>query len=118
MAVIISIPSQQYTPRTFSPTFAVPAGTKKIVATLTRESWPVGPVGGVSVNFPDGTLAAGVTFDGGVQTARDGSTVTKSGVVINGQSVDGVVQDLPAGTYTVVVTISQTVTTSVLVERF
>ncbi len=118
MAVVVSIPSQSYTPRTIGPTFAIPAGTKKINATLTRESWPDGPVGGISVHFPDGTLAAGVTFNGGVQTGVDGSVITKSGIQVNGQRLNGVVQDLPEGIWTAVVTIQQTVTTAVLVERF
>jgi hypothetical protein len=120
VTVIVSIPSQQYTPRTLNLSPAIPAGTKRLVVTLTREAWPEGPVGSINVNFPDGTYAGGVTMDGGEHAPNrfTGAPSTTSGVKIIGNSLNGVAQDLPAGNYAVSVVLLQTITTSVLAERF
>ncbi len=118
MTVMVSIPSQQYTPRTLNISPAIPAGTKTLLITLTREAWPVGAVGSIAIKFPDGSDAASVSFDGGDLVDSTRAVSTKSGLRISGQKIGGVVQDMPEGIYATTIVILQTLNTAVLAERF
>jgi hypothetical protein len=118
VAVITSIPSQQYTPRTLNVNLNVPNNTKELRVTLTREAWPVGPVGSISANYPGGAFAAATTFNGGVETDWNGNERTTQIMTLSGNNINGVPQNLPNGTYAISVVIAQTLTTSVLAERF
>lgn len=119
MTVVASIPSQTYTPRTISAAPAVPTGTKTLRALITAPSaWPLGDLGSISVNFPDGSFCSSVAYTGDPATNRDGSPNLSRGLQINGTWTNGVMLDLPAGNYAVSIVIAQTLTAAVLIERF
>lgn len=113
MTVIVSIPSAQYTPRTFSRNFNVPANTTELRLTCTREAWPVGAVGAINTTRPDGSYGGGMTFDGGDAPTRGGGIAPASSLSLK---VPG--GFLPAGQWTADFQILQTINTAVTIERF
>lgn len=132
MTVVMSIPSQQYTPRTIEQQRNIPASVKRLRFTMTREGWPAGPIGGLSVTMPDGSPGGGATFDGGPLFTDAGgkrlSTVAVPGVIdipvavadfeFSWYNPQTGILDLPAGQYTFTANILQTITTAFTVERF
>lgn len=115
MAVVVSLPQQTYTPRTINATPTIGAGVKKMVLSLTRVSWPVGAVDSIAVTRPDGSAGPQCAFSGGSVFTKDGVTIAP----VSGMTLEGINgQDLLVGVYSVVVVISQTITTAVIVESF
>jgi hypothetical protein len=112
VAVLINIAQQSYAPRRIGASPNVPASVKALKLTATRVSWPAGPVGRISVWYPNGTFAASCDFEGGTALNKDGSTATVSGFILYGPNGG----DLPGGQFTVVIDIFQTVTTALRVE--
>lgn len=114
MAIVLTVPSQQYTPglRTFTPNVA--AGAKEFVINLARAAWPAGEVLQIEIQFPDGTSAGSAGFAGGTLLGRDGLPVTVSRIGVRATTAG---QTLPGGQYTVRVNVLQTLTTTVTVER-
>jgi hypothetical protein len=118
MTVIVSVASKEYAPGPINLSLTIPANTKRVVMTLTRESWPSGPVGSISIKYPDGSDATSSTYVGGTLTGYTGQVVTKQSLSLDGPSIDGVQQNLPQGQYPIAIDVLQTLTTSVLAERF
>jgi len=126
MAVVLSIPSQQYTPRTITSTPNIPAGVKRLRIGLTREDWPPGPIGSITVTMPNGDGAGGITFEGGPLFTDAG------GKRLSPVAIPGVLEiplaetyfefrhtaDMPVGQYTFTATILQTMRTALTIERF
>lgn len=110
MAIVATIPEQVYSPRNVEFQHAIPSGVKAVRVTFSRVNWPAGSVGTSEILFPDGTSTGVVGYAGGSGLARDG-TATSSTTIANGGS------DLPAGTYTVRVSILQTLRTAITIER-
>lgn len=106
MAVLVSVTSRQYTPRTITLTPSIQARAA-IRISLTRENWPAGDVGSLAIISPEGDLLASVAFAGGAATNRDGSTRTVQVLEL---------KDLSAGQYTAQAVIKQTLRTGVTVE--
>ena len=122
MTIVISRASQQYAARQnpYSANATVPAGAtvNRVKVTLTRESWPAGPVGSVTLNFPDGTTA-GFSFNGGDIPNRDGTgTLAASSCEFSRQDSNGIYVPFPVGSYSIDFKVLQTLTTAVTVERF
>ena len=131
MTIVMSIPSQQYTPRTITQQRNIPASVKRLRFSLTRESWPPGAVGSIGCKYPDGTDGPSITFDGGdlytdaqgkrVSTEQSAATpflMTESYFDFGWTDPQTGVVDLPAGLYTFKAQILQTITTAFTVERF
>lgn len=80
MVVLLSVVSQAYGigQRTFTPTLS--ASKAEIRASFTRPSWPVGPCLRLTYWFPNGDLAASVTFDGGNTLDRSGQALSHAGL--------------------------------------
>lgn len=106
--ILMSVPSRQYTPRTITLTPTIQARAAVRIS-LTRESWPVGDVGSITIISPDGDMLASVGFSGGAALNRDGTPRTVQVMEL---------QDLEAGQYTVEVVIKQTLRTAATVEGF
>lgn len=83
MAFDLNLPSQVYQPGTFSRSVKnVPASREGMRLTLTRESWPDGPVATVAIQGLVGAQSWQVQFalDGGDVIRRDG-TIAPTSVV-------------------------------------
>jgi len=111
MAILVQLAQQTYTARALSPSFNVPAGTKRVLFTFTRVNWPVGQCATLEVFNPNGDSCGFVGFDGGANIGRNG--IAASYYEINGGS-----EFLLAGSYTTDIEIKQTITTAVTGERF
>ena len=131
MTIVVSIPSQIFTPRIITQQRNVPASVRRLKFTLTRESWPVGFVGDIRITSPSGISgdAGGATFEGGdlytditgkyiskVQDARTPILLLTS--FYGFPDPNSAEPDLPPGQYTFQFAIFQTIRTSLLVERF
>lgn len=124
MAVFLQRAEQAYTARVnpYTVNATVPGGAtiNRVKVTLTRVSWPDGPVGEVTLTFPDGSTS-GFTFSGGVVLKKDGSTLLATTCEFSKTAlVDGVevVIPFPPGAYSLAFKALQTITTAVTVERF
>ena len=121
MAVFLSRASQQYAarqnPYVVSATIPQGALVNGVKVTLTREAWPVGPVGNVTMTFPDGATA-GFSFDGGDVQARGGGILAATDCMFERFDKDGNPVPFPAGSYSLAFRALQTVRTAVTVERF
>ena len=117
MAIILSVPQQAYTPRVVTITPTIPVNTRKLSIHCTRVGWPVGPVGSIEVTYPDGSPGPICLFDGGVHIGPGGTIVDSSGFDIE-MAIGNQPLDLPNGQYTVKITVLQTITTAITVERF
>lgn len=106
MATLMSVTSRQYSPRTITLTPTIQARAA-IRISLTRENWPAGAVGSLSIASPDGDELAAVGFTGGQATNKDGTPRTVQVLEL---------RDLEAGQYTVKAVILQTLRTAVIVE--
>lgn len=127
MAVVLSLASRQYTPRTIARSFSVPAGTMRLVLSLTREGWPAGHVGQIKLTLPDGRPGEECAFEGGDILSKDRQTVLAASHMVVEESAmleqpDGPRIEVPipiqVGTYRADIVINQTVTTAVRIERF
>jgi hypothetical protein len=116
MAVVLSVASRQYSPRTIALSPAIPAqaNVKRVRIALTRENWPVSDVVSIAVTYPNGDPLGSVGFAGGAALNRDGTPRTVSYFDIVG--IDG--DDLTPGNYEVDIVISQTMKTAATVEWF
>jgi hypothetical protein len=122
MTIFLSRASQQYAarqnPYTVSATIPDGVTVNSVKVTLTRESWPVGPVGTVTLTFPDGATA-GFGFDGGdIPIKGGGGTLAASSCEFSRQDLDGNAVPFPVGSYSLDFKVLQTVRTAVTVERF
>lgn len=88
----------------------LPAGLSQLQVVLTRESWPVGVVGTVTLIWPDGTQSP-FTLSGGDLIGRNGSIATTSSVQWNAPA-----GGFPNGTFTLSFLVQQTVTTALTVQ--
>ncbi|OUM01760.1 hypothetical protein [Variovorax sp. JS1663] len=107
MAVVLSVTSRQYSPRKISLAPSLPQRSTLRI-TLTRENWPPGDVGSITLISPDGDLLASASFQGGAATNRDGTPRTTQVLHL---------PDVPAGQCGVDVDILQTLRTAVIIER-
>jgi hypothetical protein len=117
MAVFLSRASQQYAARVnpYVVNATIPSGVvvSRVKITLTRESWPVGPVGSVLLVFPDGTTS-GFGFDGGdIPIKGGGGVLAASSCEFSREG-----EPFPTGPYSLQFKVLQTVRTAVTVERF
>lgn len=115
MTILFQAAAKNYSPSVTSFAFNLAAPCNRISVTLTRNSWPSGPVGRVRVNYPNGSLAIETTFNGGVESSPLTGPVTTSGADVyppQGQS------QCPAGAYACDVEVLQTLNTAIKVESF
>lgn len=117
MAVFLSRASQQYAARVnpYVVNATIPAGVvvNSVKVTLTRESWPEGPVGTVLLTFPDGS-ASGFGFDGGdIPVKGGGGVLAASSCEFSREG-----NPFPTGQYSLQFKVLRTVRTAVTVERF
>lgn len=122
MAIFLSRASQQYAARVnpYTVNATIPAGVtvNRVKVTLTREAWPVGPVGEVVLTFPDGSTS-GFTFDGGDIPNKGGvGVLAASSCEFSREDIDGNPVPYPVGSYSLSFKVLQTVRTAVTVERF
>lgn len=122
MAVFLSRASQQYAARQnpYVVNATIPDGVvvNMVKVELTRESWPVGPVGEVLLTFPDGSTS-GFGFDGGdIQIKGGGGVLAASSCEFSREDIDGNPIPFPSGSYSLAFKVLQTVRTAVTVERF
>jgi hypothetical protein len=122
MAVFLSRASQQYAARVnpYVVNATIPDGVivNSVKVTLTRESWPVGPVGTATLTFPDGATA-GFGFDGGDIPNKGGvGTLAASSCEFSREDIDGNPIPFPVGIYSLDFRVLQSVRTAVTVERF
>lgn len=122
MAVFLSRASQQYAargnPYTINATIPNGVTVNSIRVTLTREGWPVGAVGTVTLNFPDGATA-GFGFDGGdIPIKGGGGVLAASSCEFSRSDIDGNPIAFPVGSYSLAYKVLQTARTAVTVERF
>ena len=122
MAVFLSRASQQYAARVnpYVVNATIPQGVvvNRVKVTLTRESWPVGPVGEVMLTFPDGSVS-GFSFDGGdIPVKGGGGILSASSCEFSREDLDGNPVPFPPGQYSLSFKVLQTARTAVTVERF
>lgn len=122
MAVFLSRASQQYAARVnpYVVNAMIPEGVvvNRVKVTLTRESWPVGPVGEVMLTFPDGSTS-GFSFDGGdIPVKGGGGILAASSCEFSKEDLDGNPVPFPSGSYSLSFKVLQTARTAVTVERF
>jgi len=122
MAVFLSRASQQYAARVnpYNVNATIPANAvvNRVKITLTREAWPAGPVGNVTLVFPDGSTS-GFGFDGGdIPIKGGGGILAASTCEFSRQDLDGNPVPYPAGDYQLQFRVLQTARTAVTVERF
>jgi hypothetical protein len=117
MTIFLSRASQQYAARVnpYTVSATIPAGVtvRSVKVTLTRESWPVGPVGTVVLVFPDGSTS-GFGFDGGDIPVKGGGGILAATTCEFSREGD----PFPTGQYSLQFRALQTVRTAVRVERF
>lgn len=114
MTIVVQRPSQSYAARPNRPytlSATVPAGLtiNRLKITLTRESWPAGPLCKVTLTWPDGSTAF-FTCNGGDELDRNGQPRLTSGQEWTGP--------FPDGDYTLDFTLYQTATSALTIERF
>ena len=122
MAVFLSRASQQYAARVnpYVVNATIPQGVtvNRVKVTLSRESWPEGPVGEVTLTFPDGSTS-GFTIDGGDLPVKGGGGIlAASSCEFSREDLDGNAIPFPVGQYSLSFKVLQTVRTAVTVERF
>lgn len=122
MAVFLSRASQQYAARVnpYVVNATIPQGVvvNRVKVTLTRESWPVGPLGEVMLTFPDGSVS-GFSFDGGdIPVKGGGGILAASSCEFSKEDLDGNPIPFPSGQYSLSFKVLQTARTAVTVERF
>lgn len=127
MAVFLSRASQQYAarvnPYVVNATIPQNVTVNRVKVTLTRENWPDGPIGQVTLTFPDGSTS-GFTFDGGDLPVKGGggilgaSSCEFSRGYLDEQTGEMVEVPFPSGQYSLSFKVLQTARTAVTVERF
>lgn len=114
MTVVRNIAERSYTSaQSPTPSFSVPAGVRRLRFTFSRVGWPSGKVADLTVFDPNGDSCGTVGYDGGNTLAKNGTAT--SAYEIQPQDGQGF---LMSGTYTSAVTIYQTLTTAITIERF
>lgn len=106
MTILFSAASKRYNPQTVSPSINVPAGLSRLKITLTRENWPVGPVGTVHITRPDGTSGGDASYSGG-DWFQKGVLQTTTDITI---------EEATQGVYTFDVVILQRINTAITIE--
>lgn len=107
MAILASLPSTTYNPRTLNQGFSVPQGSTALKITLTRQAWPEGRVGSCRITWSNGDFAD-VTLNGGAMIGRDGNEILQSFLSMS------IPPGVSSGTASVVVL--QATTTAITVE--
>lgn len=107
---LLSVAAQQYHPSVYSFNITIAAGADTLDISMTRQNWPAGTViNSISVNDPTGVQVCSANgIEGGAQTDRNGNTLTTQTMEIS--AADG--KTLPAGVYTVLMDVAQTLTTA------
>lgn len=121
MTIILQRPSQSYAARPNRPytlNATIPEGftLNALKISLTRESWPAGPIVEVLLTFPDGGTA-GFSAAGGTILDRQGNVLQASSVTFE-RFANGQRNPFPAGDYTLSFTALQPITTALTIERF
>lgn len=121
MTIVVQRASQTYAARPNRPytlSATVPAGLaiNALKISLTRESWPPGPIVEVLLTFPDGSTA-GFSASGGDVLDRQGNPLLVSSVTFERFS-NGQPNPFPTGDYTLAFTALQPITTALTIERF
>lgn len=121
MTIFLSRASQQYAARVnpYVVNATIPQGVpvNMVKVTLTRENWPVGPVGEVLLTFPDDSTA-GFSFDGGdIPVKGGGGILAASSCEFSQQDGEGNPIPFPVGSYSLSFKVLQTVRTAVTIER-
>lgn len=120
MAIVFQRASQTYParqrPYTVTGTIPANATVNAIKISLTRESWPAGPIVEVLLTFPDGSTA-GFSASGGDVLDRQGNPLRVSSVIFE-RFANGQRNPFPPGDYKLDFTALQPVTSAVTIERF
>jgi hypothetical protein len=120
MTIFIQRASQQYTARPGNPytvSGTIPSGknVSQIQITMSRESWPVGPVLNITLTYPDGTQSGESCSGGDIVNPRTGLVAVNSIAAFYAGSEQ---QFYDPGTYTLAFEVLQTLTSAVTVEYF
>lgn len=121
MAIVFQRASRSYSartaPYTVSGTINSGITVNKLKVSLTRESWPEGPLADIVLTFPDNNTA-GFSVAGGVVLDRQGNVLLESSLTIEKFGENGLPVPFPTGSYTLDFYLHQNATSAVKIERF